>query len=363
MATINQYYPQTVSHPGTTLAEILAEKEMGAKEFAVRTGKPEKTISDVLNGRSGITPEMGILFEQVLKIPSHFWINRQRAYDEYLARVEYQKTIEEGVEWSKNFPYAKMASLGWVKPTTRKEEKVINLFEYFGVSNTKGYYDFYHNQKLLVNFRISLKENENAGAIAAWLRQGEIQAENLSVPEFNKKKLNEILPELKKIMAVQPVDFFIQIQKLCNYAGVKVVHTPCLPKAPIHGSTRWLGDIPLIQLSGRYRRNDIFWFTFFHEVGHILLHGKKYISIENIEYDGENQVYEEEANVFSANLLLSEEEEQEIINRIVLTDADIINFANEFKTHPAIIIGRLQHKKLVPFGLGNHLFYPIDLCK
>lgn len=363
MATITQYYPQTVSHPGMTLAEILAEKDMGAKEFAVRTGKPEKTISDVLNGRSGITTEMGILFEQVLKIPSHFWINRQRAYDEYLARVEYQKTIEEGLEWSKTFPYAKMASLGWVEPATKKEAKVINLFEYFEVSNTKGYYDFYHNQKLLVNFRISLKDNENSGAIAAWLRQGEIQSDALNVPEFDKKKLTEILPKLKTIMASQPNDFFSQIQALCNYAGVKVVHTPCLPKAPIHGSTRWLGDIPLIQLSGRYKRNDIFWFTFFHEIGHILLHGKKYISIENIEYDGENQAYEKEANMFSANLLLSKEEEEEILRKVTLTDNDVINFAKEFKTHPAIIIGRLQHKELVPFGLGNHLFCPINLCR
>ena len=362
MATITQYYPQTVSHPGTTLAEILAEKEMGAKEFAVRTGKPEKTISDVLHGRSGITPEMGILFEQVLKIPAHFWINRQRAYEEYLARVEYQKTIEEGVEWSKTFPYAKMASLGWVTPTIKKEEKVINLFDYFEVSNTKGYYDFYHNQKLLVNFRISLKENENAGAIAAWLRQGEIQADVLNIPEFDKKKLTEILSKLKAVMVSQPEDFFAQIQALCSCAGVKVVHTPCLPKAPIHGSTRWLNDVPLVQLSGRYKRNDIFWFTFFHEIGHILLHGKKYISIENIEYDGENQIYESEADTFSADLLLSKEQEREIISNHTLTITDVIRYAKKFQTHPAIIIGRLQHLKLVPFGLGNNLFNPINFC-
>lgn len=360
MATITEYYPQLVSHPGTTLAEILAEKQMGAKEFAVRTGKPEKTISDVLNGKSGITPEMGILFEQVLKIPAHFWTNRQRTYDEYLARVAYQKTIDEGVEWSKIFPYAKMASLGWVKPTTKKEVKVVNLFEYFEVSNTKGYYDFYYNQKLLVNFRISLKENENAGAISAWLRQGEIQAETYSVSEFDKKKLQQILPKLKNIMVTQPNDFFSKIQALCSYAGVKVVYTPCLPKAPIHGSTRWLVDAPLIQLSGRYKRNDIFWFTFFHEIGHILLHGKKYISIENIEYDGENQIYENEANEFSADLLLTKEQENEITSNRNLRENDVIRYAEKFKTHPAIIIGRLQHLELIPFGLGNNLFNPID---
>jgi addiction module HigA family antidote len=359
MATLTQYYPQSVSHPSTTLSEILLENKMGAKEFAIRTGKPEKTISDVLNGKSNITSEMAILFEQVLKTPAHFWVNRQRNYDEYLARIAYQKTIEEGIEWSKNFPYAKMASFGWVEPTLKKEAKVINLFDYFQVSNTKGYNDFYFNQKLLVNFRISLKNNENAGAIAAWLRQGQIQAENLIVDEFNKSKLTKIIPELKEIMAKQPIDFFSKIQELCISIGLKVVHTPCLPKAPIHGSTRWLGNTPLIQLSGRYRRNDIFWFTFFHEIGHILLHGKKYISIENIEYDGENQTYENEANEFSANVLLTKDEEIEILKNVTLTESDVVYYANKFKTHPAVIIGRLQHLKLIPFGLGNHLCQPI----
>lgn len=362
MTALNQYYPTTVSHPGITLAEMLAEKEMGSKEFAVRTGKPEKTISDVLNGKSGITSEMGILFEQVLKIPCHFWMNRQRTYDEYVARVEFQKTIEEGIEWSKKFPYAKMAALNWIPATQKKEEKVINLFSYFAVSNTKGYYDFYHNQKLLVNFRISLKKNENEGAISAWLRQGEIQANFLTVPTFDKKKLTEILPKLKSIMVAQPSNFFLQLQELCSSAGVKVVHTPCLPKAPIHGSTRWLNDIPLIQLSGRYKRNDIFWFTFFHEIAHILLHGKKYISIENVEYDGENQLYENEANTFSAELLLNTEQEREITRNRRITELDIIYYAKKFKTHPAIIIGRLQHLKLIPFGLGNNLFNTINFC-
>lgn len=361
MTALNQYYPKTVSHPGSTLKEILEEKEMGAKEFAVRTGKPEKTISDVINEKSNITPEMAILFEQVLKVPAHFWMNRQRSYDEYIARIEYQKTIDESIEWSKSFPYSKMASFGWVKSTIKKEEKVINLFEYFEVSNPKGYYDYYHNQKLLVNFRISLKKNEHAGAIAAWLRRGEIQSNEIDTPEFNKNILKHSIEKLKKIMANQPHNFFQEIVEICTKAGVKVVHTPCLPKAPIHGSTRWINDTPLIQLSGRFKRNDIFWFTLFHEIGHILLHGKKYISIENIEYEGENIEFENEANNFSAQILLSDDEENRILNSAPLNDNDIINFAKKFGTHPAVIIGRLQHKKLIPFGLGNHHFSSIEL--
>src|SRR5690606_31218475 len=116
---------------------------------------------------------------------------------------------------------------------------------------------------LKVAFRISLAHTNEPHAISAWLRQGEIQAGKLPTRPFSEKGFKDALPELKKIMATHPGNFFEQLQKTCLGAGVKVVYTPCVKKAPINGSTRWLNDTPLIQLTGRYKRNDGFWFTFF----------------------------------------------------------------------------------------------------
>lgn len=362
MATINQYYPESVTHPSEFLIEILEEQQMGAKEFAVKTGKPEKTISAVLKGKSAITPEMAILFEQVLKVPAHFWIESQKNYDEYKARLDYQESIESAKEWVKTFPYAKMASFGWVEKTRKIEDKVINIFNYFGVASQKGFEDYYFHQKTQVAFRISLKNQENALAIASWLRQGELQAQNSDTSIYSTTQLKKTLPRIKELMVKQPNNFFSELQSICAIAGVKVVYTPCLPKAPIHGSTRWIGNSPLIQLSGRYKRNDIFWFTFFHEIGHILLHGKKYISIENIEIEGEVKEYELEADEFAANWLLSKEQETEILSNTELYEKDIIMYAKKFDTHPACIIGRLQHLKKIDFGIGNDFFEPIEFA-
>ena len=91
----NQYHPQIVFHPGETLAEKLDELGMGPKEFAIRTGKPEKTVIAVMKGKSRITPEMAVQFEHVLKIPAHFWLNMQRHYDEHLAREEREVKLAE----------------------------------------------------------------------------------------------------------------------------------------------------------------------------------------------------------------------------------------------------------------------------
>jgi len=363
METHNEYYPERVTHPSEILSESLEELEIGAKELAIKTGKPEKTISAVLKGESSITAEMAILFETVLKIPAHFWLEAQRNYDEYKARIKYLAIIEESKEWARSFPYPKMADYGWVKQARKVEEKVVELFNFFGIATLRGFEDYYLNQRSTVAFRLSLKNQKNATAIAAWLRKGEIQAENISAPEFNKSKLRKSLPALKALMAKQPDDFLEELYSICLDAGVKVVHTPCLPKAPIHGSTRWIKNSPLIQLSGRYKRNDIFWFTFFHEVGHILLHGKKYISIENIDIEGEIAEYEKEADEFASEIVLSKKEEEEVLSKRPLSEEDVIDFAVKFGTHPACIVGRLQYLKMIPYSIGNGLIEPIVLAK
>jgi len=361
MAKQNQYFPQSHPHPGETLVEKLEEMGMGSKEFAVRTGKPEKTISAVLNGKSAITPDMAIQFENVTKIPAHFWMNSQRGYDEYLARMKYNQVLEDAIEWTKQFPLACMVKLGWIKKCTSAQEKAAELLRFFGIADHRAWEDYYFNQQLLVAFRISLAQTQGAYAISAWLRQGELQAEKLSVQPFVKKKLEEALVSIKTLMVEQPKDFFIKLQNICAEVGIKVVHTACLPKAPINGATRWMNDTPIIQLSGRHKRNDIFWFTVFHEIAHILFHGKKDIFLEEVEYTGKEIKKETEADNFAVKWTLSIEEEQEIKRSAILTENEILRYAKKFHTHPACIIGRLQHEKLIPFSLGTNLIEKIEI--
>jgi Zn-dependent peptidase ImmA (M78 family) len=234
------------------------------------------------------------------------------------------------------------------------------LLAFFSISNHTAWEDYYFKQQLKVAFRISLAHTKEPYAISAWLRKGELQAAQLPANPYDEKKFKDALPAIKRIMATHPESFFEQLQGLCLEAGVKVVHTPCINKAPINGSTRWLNDTPLIQLTGRYKRNDSFWFTFFHEAGHILLHGKKEIFLENIDYSEKDKDKEYEADNFAIKWTLSKEEEKEILKRFKITEDDIIEFARKFDTHPAIIIGRLQHKGLVPYSLGRNFFESIE---
>ena len=304
MEAKHEYIPQTRPHPGETLTEKLEEMNMGPKEFALRTGKPEKTIIAVMSGKSAITPDMAVQFEQVTLIPANFWMNHQRGYDEFIARVKRKKAITAAIPWAKKFPLAEMIRKGWLPATKNLEEKTTELLNFFSFSNHTGWEDYYFKQQLKVAFRISLKKTVDPYAISAWLRKGELQAKELQAEPFSLNDFKAALPELQQIMRKQRKDSFSQVQKICLSIGVKVVITPVINKVPISGSTRWIKDTPLIQLSDKFKNTEAFWFTFFHEIGHILLHGKKDIFLEKVEYSDKQQNQEEEADAFAWNYVV-----------------------------------------------------------
>ena len=128
---------------------------MGPKKFALRTGKPEKTISAILNGGSAITPDMAVQFENVTRIPAHFWMNHQRGFDEFVAREKRQAVIEQAVEWAKKFPLAEMIKKQWLPQAATIQEKTMEMLAFFGFSNHTAWEDYYFKQQLKVAFRIS----------------------------------------------------------------------------------------------------------------------------------------------------------------------------------------------------------------
>lgn len=357
-----KYEPQTVSHPGETLREKLDELQMTPKEFAVRCNKADTIISEVLNGKRSITPDMAIQFENVTKIPASFWLKRQNNFNEAKARNDRQATILAAVAWARQFPYADMAKKGWVATTRKAEEKVVELFNFFGMSSHESWENFYRNGSLPASFRISLAHENASYAISAWLRKGDIEAEKLSAPPYSKKALKAALPTLKAVMATQPNDYREQAQKILLSTGVKLVFTPCIAKAPISGVARWIekNNTPLIQISSRYKRNDIFWFSLFHEIGHILLHGKKQVFLENVAYEGIDKVKEDEADAFAITWTLTKAQEQEVVDALPLTNGEIRAFADRFGTHPALIVGRLQHLKYYTHFQGKDLIVQLN---
>ena len=275
--------------------------------------------------------------------------------------MQQQEELEKEKDWLGAFPINDMKKYGWLPDTKEKHVLVDSLLKFFCVASTDEWERIYVDKEVSVAFRVSLAHTQSPHAISAWLRKGEIQSKEIEIAAFDKKKFKDVLADVKELAFSMPKDLTQQLQNICAKCGVAVVFTQNLPKAPISGATRWFHNKPIIQLSGRFRTNDHFWFTFFHEAAHIILHGKKDIFLENVKGTEIDQAKEEEANVFAAKILLTENELQKIIDAVPLTEEIIFDFAKKFRTPAGVIIGRLQHLKLIPFSTGNSFRQKIDL--
>jgi len=361
MSSKNQYTPETVTHPGMDLAEKLEELGMGPKELGIRMDKAEKEVIAMLKGERAITPESALRLEQVLRIPAHYWLKRQQTFDEAEARIARQELLAQAVVWMRKFPMASMVKLGWIPSESHGTEKALRLLEFFQLSSPNAWKQTYCDQQMKLAFRISLANTKEPFAISAWLRQGELLAQQTVVPQYDSTELKAALPKLKAIMAAHPVDFMTQLQDTCAKAGVIVVYTPTLPKAPIGGCARWIKDNPLIQLSDRQKRNDVFWFNVFHELGHVLEHGKKDIFLENIEYSEADAKKESEANAFAVKWTLTEPEEHEVSRDKPLSKTKVREYAERFGTHPGVIVGRLQRSGVLRKDVMTELFKSVRI--
>ena len=189
--------------------------------------------------------------------------------------------------------------------------------------------------------------------MAAWLRQGEQQAQGLRCAPYEPRRFRRLLGEIRGLTSRPPDVFQLELVRLCAESGVAVVFVPELPKLRISGAARWISPRKaLIQLSLRYKTNDHLWFSFFHEAGHVLLHGKRSVFID----DGKGSDGEEaEANTFAANLLVP----PAIYGRLIATrppsEPAVFQASKEAGVAPGIIVGRLQHDGLLRYDQMNHL--------
>lgn len=291
-------------HPGETLEEKLQEMGMGVKEFATRVSKPEKTIIAVLKGRSSITPDMAVAFEMVTKIPANMWLRHQRIYDEFIARKRREKSLKEGIQWANKFPFEEIQRLGWFSDITDEHGNSKNIVDtlctFFAVSSPKSWEEFYFNRRLRVAFRISLAQSCNPYALSAWLRRGEIQASLITLDaRYTSKMLRSILEKISEIRKSGDLNYREPLTALLSNAGVKLLFTETLSSAPVKGCTRFINGVPCIQLANEFENDSDFWNTLFHEIGHILLHGKKDIFMENVNYGDKDPEKEKEADDFA----------------------------------------------------------------
>lgn len=356
----NAYLPDRVAPPGETLQEVLEDRQMSQAELAERTGRPKKTINEIVRGKAALTSETAIQFERVLGIPANFWSSLERNYQDSMARRREDALLEASKPWLKQIPVSSLETFGWIERQSRPADKVREVLNFFGVASPSEWQKVF--QLPQASFRHSPSFKSEAGALAAWLRKGELEAQSIRCKPFAQSAFEDALAEARALTLQAPEVFVPKLVDLCAAAGVAVVFVRELPKCRVHGATRWLSaNRALIQLSLRYKTDDHLWFTFFHEAGHILLHGKRLIFIE--EGRASNSVEEEAANRFAADRLIPPGALEELrgpARSRRLSEAQVRNFAQKLHIAPGIVVGRLQHEGWLPRTHLNSLKLRLD---
>ena len=325
--------------PGEVLEEELDAVQMTQKELAARLARPPQAVNEIIRGKKAITPETALELEKVLGIPASYWVNLEAIYRMTIARNRDRDELSQHTDWLDQFPVRQMEKLHWIPKESDKRDKLRRLLEFFGVASIPAYQD-------AVRFRITpaAAAKVSHGALWAWLRRGELEAKDVETAPYDGRHFAEALSEARGMTTQSPEEFSRRLRQICAESGVVVLAVQELPKSGAHGAARWLtDDKALIQMSLRYKWQDIFWFSFFHEAGHLLKHRSHKIIVDGV--DGE-EALEREADEFAANFLIHPDRWDEFTTyRTDFTAAAVLDFADSLGIDPGIVVGRLQKER------------------
>ncbi len=338
--------------PGETIKEQLSIREMSQIEFSERMGYSSKHISQLINGKVPLSHQTALKLESVFGIPARFWNNLEALYQEDLARIEQEFELEREKQIVSLIPYPDMAKKGWVKKTRKPHEKVSELRKFFEVASLSHLTSI---SKMATVFRKVDHGKASEYALIAWIQKGILTARSVETATFSRRKLSSIIPKLRHLINENPDVFQEDLFSELASCGVALVFLPHLKGTYAHGATIWpTKHKAIVIVSLRGKSADKFWFSFFHEIGHLLLHSKDDLFIHYDENELRDSI-EQEADEYASNLLIPENAYDSFVSNEDFSAHAVISFAKNVSIPVGIVVGRLQHDRHISFKELNHL--------
>lgn len=359
------YVPTTALHPGKMLIEYLEAYDWSQRELARRTDISSKTISEICSCQAPISITTALKLEPIFDRPAHFWSNLQRNHDELIARSAQRIEKPARSRWSSSFPVSDLKRYDLIDSIEDPDQDA--LLRFFKVSSPKAWATIWQSKKIYL--RKSNLNDLNIESVSSWIRTSEIAASRIETNELDRDKLRAKIPLMRKQTRAPLESSLRSLQQICASAGVAFVGNPLLKSTGIKGCAMWLSPKKaLIALSTWLGTDDQLWFTFFHEVGHLLMHCKSNVifldnatlNLTDSDTDITMRAVENEANQFAMDTLIPPAPLSQFIDSTSVSENDIRSFAEEQEISPGIVLGRLQHEKVIPHSEMNHLKIGIE---
>ncbi|MBQ0070580.1 MAG: helix-turn-helix domain-containing protein [Spirochaetales bacterium] len=331
--------------PGATIKEQLADRGMSQKEFAQRMDMSEKHISRLINGEVQLTSDAAMRLEMVLGLPARFWNNLEAIYREKLQLVQAENEMEEDIAIMKKFPYREMAKYGWVQDTNSSEEKVLALRKHFEVVRLSML-----KTPLIpgIAYRRQSSSEKAECALLAWAQRAKLEARQINTSAIDLQRLETNIPEIRTMTSCDPAEFCPRLVGLLAKCGIALVFLPHIGGSFLHGATFYDRNKIVVGLTVRGKDADKFWFSLFHELGHIL---KGHIS----NPEGTTDADEHEADAYARQTLIPDVEFEHFAKTGQFTVTTMKEFAHREGIDVGILVGRLQKEGYIQYIWFNEL--------
>jgi len=331
-----RFEPDYAVLPGQTLQEVMESLDMGQKELAVRTGLTVQSLIRIFKGDQPISYVTANRLELATGVIASFWNNLEAQYQEQLIKVKERKRLQADLQWLKTIPTAELMDRGLLHPTEDGTELLRETLAFYGVSSVHAWQEIWGNPAVAA--RRSHCFESQPGSASAWIRQGELQSHIIACRPFDKALFQQALQKIRGLTREEPEKFEPDMKRLCAEAGIAVALVPEMKKVPWNGATKWLSPRKaMILLCLRGKGEDKFWFSFFHEAGHVLNDTKKDLLINNGSHDDPR---EGRADQFAAEFLIPARYNGKI--KGFRSRKEIVGLAKELGISPGIVAGRYQ---------------------
>ena len=346
---VRKYENLIAFHPGYYLRELIESLDMTRDEFSRRMGVSSKTVSEIVNGNQNMSIDIADRISNMTGTSIDLWLNLQKEYDKKVLEIENLIQLEEDKKILKQIDFNYIKNMFDLDSFSDINLKIKRLKEIFQISSL----NVLKKPNLIVSFRNPSGKFEDKNVINSniMLQIAKEKAKNIEVSKFNKKKLIASLNKILSLNLEEPEYVYKKLSELLRDCGIAFVLLPHLKNSGINGAvTKINKNKIMLLLSDRNKYADIFWFSLFHELGHII-NGDFKVSM----VDGDRDECESKADEFAKNRLIDQDEFKKFIKQGDFSKEAILNFSNKNKIQPGILLGRLQAEKFIKYGYLNYL--------
>lgn len=341
---VDHRYPhrgELIVLPGRSLQEALDNLGMSQAELALRAGLSKKTVNRIIQGHEPIGYDTAERLERVTGVPASLWNNLEAIYRGRLARLEAGERLARDRQWLEGVPLKELVRRGAIEEQADEVGWLQAALTFFGVHSPSAWDAIWASPQAA--FRKSAAFEHDPKAVATWLRLGERAGRALECRPYDKEKFKEALAKVRALTLELPEVFVPRMKALCSGAGVAIVFVREIKGAPVSGAAYWLSpERAIVQMTLRGKCDDRFWFTFFHEAGHLLKHGKKEMFVDDDSTKGPEEL---EADRFAEDLLIPPGRAKKLPS--LKGRQQIVDFAESVGIAPGIVVGRLQKMGLL----------------